>query len=70
VLDVLVSNQNNLDQILQLIFPWTRTLIDSVGTGPWFDAIVQNLPLPLLTGTAPANAPANRSLQDMLGLGG
>jgi phospholipid/cholesterol/gamma-HCH transport system substrate-binding protein len=72
VVDVLVANQNNLDQILALLFPWTRTLIDSVGTGPWFDAIVQNLPLPLLTQTANgANSnTSKRSLPDMLGLGG
>jgi phospholipid/cholesterol/gamma-HCH transport system substrate-binding protein len=69
VVDVLVANQNNLDQILALLFPWTRTLIDSVGTGPWFDAIVQNLPLPLLTKKAPANS-SNKNLPDMLGLGG
>jgi phospholipid/cholesterol/gamma-HCH transport system substrate-binding protein len=69
VVDVLVANEKNLDSILTLLFPWTRTLIDSVGTGPWFDAIVQNLPLPVLTGTTSSGA-GTKSLQDMLGVGG
>jgi phospholipid/cholesterol/gamma-HCH transport system substrate-binding protein len=69
VLEVLVANEKNLDEILHVLFPWTRTLIDSVGTGPWFDAIVQNLPFPALTGQASPSASGARSLPDLLGLG-
>ena len=83
VLDVLQKNQENLDNSLRLMAPFYRVFANTLGTGPWFDTIVQNMPpAPSLTGTlgqgapkvpgAPGGAPpaGAPSLPGPLGLGG
>jgi phospholipid/cholesterol/gamma-HCH transport system substrate-binding protein len=44
VLDVLVKNQENLDNSLRLMAPFYRVFANTLGNGPWFDTIVQNMP--------------------------
>lgn len=44
VLDVLLKNQNNLDQGLRLMAPFYRVFQNTLGTGPWFDTWIQNVP--------------------------
>jgi phospholipid/cholesterol/gamma-HCH transport system substrate-binding protein len=44
VLDVLRKNQENLDNSLRLMAPFYRVFANTLGTGPWFDTIVQNMP--------------------------
>ncbi len=42
--DVLNKNQENLDNSLRLMAPFYRVFANTLGTGPWFDTIIQNLP--------------------------
>ena len=52
VLDVLRKNQENLDNSLRLMAPFYRVFANTLGNGPWFDTIVQNIPpAPSLAGT-------------------
>jgi phospholipid/cholesterol/gamma-HCH transport system substrate-binding protein len=52
VLDVLRKNQENLDNSLRLMAPFYRVFANTLGNGPWFDTIVQNIPpAPDLAGT-------------------
>ncbi len=44
VVDVLLKNQNNLDQSLRLMAPFYRVFANTLGTGPWFDVYIANLP--------------------------
>ena len=44
VLDVLNKNQDNLDNSLRLMAPFYRVFANTLGTGPWFDTYIQNLP--------------------------
>lgn len=44
VVGVLQKNQENLDQSLRLMAPFYRIFANTLGTGPWFDTYVQNLP--------------------------
>ena len=44
VLDLLNSNQENLDSSLRLMAPFYRVFANTLGNGPWFDTIVQNFP--------------------------
>jgi phospholipid/cholesterol/gamma-HCH transport system substrate-binding protein len=44
VVDVLTKNQNNLDQSLRLMAPFYRVFANVLGTGPWFDTWIANLP--------------------------
>jgi len=44
VLDVLNKNQENLDNSLRLMAPFYRVFASTLGTGPWFDTFIQNLP--------------------------
>lgn len=44
VVDVLRKNQSNLDNALRLMAPFYRVFANTLGTGPWFDNWVSNLP--------------------------
>ena len=44
VLDMLRKNQENLDNSLRLMAPFYRVFANTLGTGPWFDTYIQNLP--------------------------
>jgi phospholipid/cholesterol/gamma-HCH transport system substrate-binding protein len=44
VVDVLRKNQNNLDNSLRLMAPFYRVFTNVLGSGPWFDTWVSNLP--------------------------
>ena len=44
VVDVLNKNQQNLDNSLRLMAPFYRVFANTLGTGPWFDTYIQNLP--------------------------
>lgn len=44
VLDMLNKNQENLDNSLRLMAPFYRVFASTLGTGPWFDTYIQNLP--------------------------
>ncbi len=44
VLAVLNKNQDNLDQSLRLMAPFYRVFANTLGTGPWFDTWIQNMP--------------------------
>lgn len=44
VVDVLLKNQDNLDESLRLMAPFYRVFANTLGTGPWFDTYVQNMP--------------------------
>ena len=51
VVDVLNKNQQNLDNSLRLMAPFYRVFANTLGTGPWFDTYIQNLPpVPSLRG--------------------
>ncbi|MCW2843148.1 MAG: hypothetical protein JWN22_1064, partial [Nocardioides sp.] len=44
VLLVLNKNEDNLDNSLRLMAPFNRVFANTLGTGPWFDTYIQNLP--------------------------
>ncbi len=44
VLDLLNSNQENLDRSLRLLAPFYRVFANTLGNGPWFDTIISNFP--------------------------
>lgn len=44
VLDVLRKNQENLDNSLRLMAPFYRVFASTLGSGPWFDTIIENMP--------------------------
>ena len=44
VVDLLNSNQENLDQSLRLMAPFYRVFANTLGDGPWFDTIIKNFP--------------------------
>ena len=44
VVNVLLKNQSNLDESLRLMAPFYRVFANTLGTGPWFDTWIQNLP--------------------------
>ncbi|HEX6875986.1 MAG TPA: MCE family protein [Nocardioidaceae bacterium] len=44
VVDMLNKNQENLDNSLRLMAPFYRVFANTLGTGPWFDTYIQNLP--------------------------
>ena len=46
VVQVLNKNEDNLDNSLRLMAPFYRVFANTLGTGPWFDAYIQNLPPP------------------------
>ena len=52
VLELLLKNQENLDNSLRLAAPFYRVFANTLGTGPWFDTFVQNMPpVPSVSGT-------------------
>lgn len=52
VVDLLNARQEQLDDSLRLMAPFYRVFANTLGTGPWFDTFVQNLPpVPALTST-------------------
>jgi phospholipid/cholesterol/gamma-HCH transport system substrate-binding protein len=46
VVKVLLKNQSNLDESLRLMAPFYRVFANTLGTGPWFDTWISNLPPP------------------------
>lgn len=44
VVDLLNANRENLDQSLRLMAPFYRVFASTLGNGPWFDTIIQNMP--------------------------
>lgn len=44
VLDVINKNEDNLDDSLRLLAPFYRVFANTLGTGPWFDTFIENLP--------------------------
>ena len=44
VVDVLNKNQDNIDNGLRLLAPFARVFANTLGTGPWFDTFISNLP--------------------------
>jgi phospholipid/cholesterol/gamma-HCH transport system substrate-binding protein len=42
--DLLNSNQENLDNSLRLMAPFYRVFANTLGDGPWFDTIIKNVP--------------------------
>ena len=44
VLAVLTRNEENIDNSLRLMAPFYRVFASTLGTGPWFDTYIQNLP--------------------------
>jgi phospholipid/cholesterol/gamma-HCH transport system substrate-binding protein len=51
VVDLLNARQEQLDESLRLMAPFYRVFANTLGTGPWFDTYIQNMPpVPDLTG--------------------
>jgi len=44
VVAVLNKNEDNLDNSLRLMAPFYRVFANTLGTGPWFDTYIMNLP--------------------------
>jgi phospholipid/cholesterol/gamma-HCH transport system substrate-binding protein len=44
VVDLLNSNQENLDSSLRLMAPFYRVFGNTLGNGPWFDTYITNMP--------------------------
>ena len=44
VVGILNKNEENLDNSLRLMAPFYRVFANTLGTGPWFDTWIQNLP--------------------------
>jgi phospholipid/cholesterol/gamma-HCH transport system substrate-binding protein len=44
VVNTLLKNQANLDESLRLMAPFYRVFANTLGTGPWFDTWISNLP--------------------------
>ena len=44
VVNLLLKNQSNLDESLRLMQPFYRVFANTLGSGPWFDTWIQNLP--------------------------
>ena len=54
VVALLNKNQTNIDQSLRLMAPFYRVFANTLGTGPWFDTWIQNLP-PICTASVGGN---------------
>ncbi len=58
VVQNLLDNQDNLDRTLSLMAPFYQVFGNTLGNGPWFDTIIQNLPpIPSLSGSLPTGVP-------------
>ena len=56
VVNLLIKNQSNLDESLRLMAPFYRVFANTLGTGPWFDTYIQNIPpVPDLVGQGVGN---------------
>ena len=44
VVAVLNKNEDNLDNSLRLMAPFYRVFASTLGTGPWFDTYIENMP--------------------------
>jgi phospholipid/cholesterol/gamma-HCH transport system substrate-binding protein len=44
VVGILNKNEENLDNSLRLMAPFYRVFTNTLGSGPWFDTYIQNLP--------------------------
>jgi phospholipid/cholesterol/gamma-HCH transport system substrate-binding protein len=44
VVDVLQKNSDNIDQSIRLMGPFYRVFANTLGSGPWFDTYIQNMP--------------------------
>ncbi len=44
VVNLLIKNQSNLDESLRLMAPFYRVFTNTLGTGPWFDTWIANMP--------------------------
>lgn len=44
VIAVLNKNEDNLDNSLRLMAPFYRVFANTLGSGPWFDTYIQNMP--------------------------
>lgn len=70
--DILAANAENLRKSIELLHPTTRSLIDTVGTGPWYDAILENITfipnVPGLESTTPVPPGTARNLGELLGV--
>jgi phospholipid/cholesterol/gamma-HCH transport system substrate-binding protein len=44
VVAVLNKNEDNIDNSLRLMAPFYRVFANTLGTGPWFDTYIQNIP--------------------------
>jgi phospholipid/cholesterol/gamma-HCH transport system substrate-binding protein len=44
VVDLLNANRENVDASVRLLAPFYRVFGNTLGNGPWFDTIIQNLP--------------------------
>ena len=44
VVDLLNANEDNIDNSLRLMAPFYRVFANTLGNGPWFDTIIQNIP--------------------------
>ncbi len=44
VVAVLNKNEDNIDNSLRLLAPFYRVFANTLGTGPWFDTFIMNLP--------------------------
>jgi phospholipid/cholesterol/gamma-HCH transport system substrate-binding protein len=53
VVDLLNANEDNIDNSLRLMAPFYRVFANTLGNGPWFDTIIQNMPPVPATRTAP-----------------
>lgn len=69
---ILADNQHNIEETMRLLYPTTRNLVDTVGTGAYFDGILANVtPVPEIPGLLPRPDPlvgAPRTLGELLGL--
>jgi phospholipid/cholesterol/gamma-HCH transport system substrate-binding protein len=44
VVGILNKNEENIDNSLRLMAPFYRVFTNTLGSGPWFDTYIQNLP--------------------------
>jgi phospholipid/cholesterol/gamma-HCH transport system substrate-binding protein len=44
VVDVLNKDSDQIDQSLRLMGPFYRVFANTLGSGPWFDTYIQNIP--------------------------
>ncbi len=70
VVSILDKNQKSLDDLLKLLYPTTRNLIDIVGSGGWYDATMINAtnPFQLVGGKGLPSLPLPTNIADLLGV--